>query len=72
MTRKQLSTMSIWLGLFAMLMIHAGPLFSAIQAAQAGVQHHHHAEHRPSAHDLGSGITPRGIMVSRARVSRLG
>ncbi len=52
-TRKQLSTMSIWLGLFAMLMIHAGPLFSAIQAAQAGVQHHHHAEHQPSAHDLG-------------------
>ena len=54
-----------------MLMIHAGPLFSAIQAAQAGVQHHHHAEHQPSAHDLGSGITP-SIMVSRARVSRLG
>ena len=52
-TRKRLSTMSIWLGLFAMLMIHAGPLFSAIQAAQAGVQHHHHAEHQPSAHDLG-------------------
>lgn len=50
MTRKRLSTMSIWLGLFAMLMIHVGPLFSAVQAAQANAQHHHHAEHEPAAH----------------------
>ena len=55
-----------------MLMIHAGPLFSAIRAAQAGVQHHHHAEHQPSAHDLGQRHHARGIMVSRARVSRHG
>ncbi len=50
MTRKRLSTMSIWLGLFAMLMIHVGPLFSAVQAAQASAQPHHHAEHEPTAH----------------------
>ncbi|WP_226687556.1 DUF2946 domain-containing protein [Stutzerimonas stutzeri] len=42
--------MSIWLGLFAMLMIHVGPLYSAVQAAQASAQHHHHAEHEPVAH----------------------
>ncbi|WP_313054202.1 DUF2946 domain-containing protein [Pseudomonas lopnurensis] len=49
--------MSIWLGLFAMLMIHVGPLYSALQAAQASAapasEHHHpHAEHEhsPSAH----------------------
>lgn len=49
MARKRLSTMSIWLGLFAMLMIHVGPLYSAVQAAQAR-EHHHHAEHEHSAH----------------------
>ncbi|WP_336512609.1 DUF2946 domain-containing protein [Stutzerimonas stutzeri] len=35
MTRKGLSTSSIWLGLFAMLMIHVGPLYSALQATAA-------------------------------------
>ena len=35
MTRKGLSTSSIWLGLFAMLMIHVGPLYSALQAGAA-------------------------------------
>jgi len=51
-TRKRLSTMSIWLGLFAMLMIHVGPLYSAVQAAQAAQlsEHHHHTEHESSAH----------------------
>lgn len=46
--RKRLSTLSIWLGLFAMLMIHAGPLYSALQMTQssAGLEEHHpHAEH---------------------------
>lgn len=33
--RKRLLTSSIWLGLFAMLMIHVGPLYSALQMAQA-------------------------------------
>ena len=44
--------MSIWLGLFAMLMIHVGPLYSAVQAAQANEHHHQHAGHEPapSAH----------------------
>lgn len=55
MTRKRYSTMSIWLGLFAMLMIHVGPLYSAVQAAQAAEvaqvsEHHHHTEHESSAH----------------------
>lgn len=31
--RQYPSSAGIWLGLFAMLMIHAGPLFSALQAA---------------------------------------
>lgn len=47
-TRKRLSTISIWLGLFAMLMIHVGPLFSAFQlseASAASVEHAEHAEH---------------------------
>ncbi len=54
---KRLSTLSIWLGLFAMLMIHVGPLYSAIQAAQTVAvpmgEHHQHAghdAHSPSAH----------------------
>lgn len=46
MTRKRLSTISIWLGLFAMLMIHVGPLYSAAQASE---HHHHHTEHEPAA-----------------------
>lgn len=41
--------MSIWLGLFAMLMIHVGPLYSAFQAAPASVvasgEHHHALMH---------------------------
>ena len=54
-TRKRLSTISIWLGLFAMLMIHVGPLSSAIQLVQApavhvSVQHAEHA-HASSAHE---------------------
>ncbi|WP_019341043.1 DUF2946 domain-containing protein [Stutzerimonas stutzeri] len=49
MARKRLSTLSIWLGLFAMLMIHVGPLYSAIQAAEANGQPHHHAEHDSAA-----------------------
>lgn len=32
--RKRNLTVSIWLGLFAMLMIHVGPLYSAVQATQ--------------------------------------
>jgi len=32
--RKRNLTLSIWIGLFAMLMIHVGPLYSAVQAAQ--------------------------------------
>ncbi|MEE4461897.1 DUF2946 domain-containing protein [Azotobacter chroococcum] len=31
MTRKGRTTAGIWLGLFAMLMIHVGPLYSALQ-----------------------------------------
>jgi len=46
--RKRLSTLSIRLGLFAMLMIHVGPLYSALQLAQAAArssEHHQHAGH---------------------------
>lgn len=54
---KRLSILSIWLGLFAMLMIHVGPLYSALQVAQTAapqmdVQHQHanHDAQAPSAH----------------------
>jgi len=55
-TGKRLSTISTWLGLFAMVMIHVGPLSSAIQLLQAPsaqVSEQHHAEHRhgSSAHE---------------------
>lgn len=56
-TRKRLSTLGIWLGLFAMLMIHVGPLYSALQTAQTTtapiVGHQQHAGHESSspAHD---------------------
>jgi hypothetical protein len=48
-------SVGIWLGLFAMLMIHAGPLYSAIQAAQpnalvAGALHDEHDPHGHSSH----------------------
>lgn len=45
---KRLSTGGIWLGLFAMLMIHAGPLYSALQLTQTpfpSPEHHAHHEH---------------------------
>ncbi|WP_162987991.1 DUF2946 domain-containing protein [Pseudomonas urumqiensis] len=47
MTRRHRSALSIWLGLFAMLMIHAGPLISAFQFPSARPssvtgEHHHH------------------------------
>jgi hypothetical protein len=54
--KRRLSTLSIWLGLFAMLMIHVGPLYSALQTTPAAATsmdvHEHHAghdEHSPSA-----------------------
>ena len=49
--RKRLSTLSIRLGLFAMLMIHVGPLYSALQLAQAASsgEHHQHAEHEQAS-----------------------
>ncbi|WP_193074657.1 DUF2946 domain-containing protein [Pseudomonas sp. FME51] len=49
--------MSTRLGLFAMLMIHVGPLYSALQMASATAgasgEHHQHVEHgpAPTAHD---------------------
>ena len=49
--RKRLTTSSIWLGLFAMLMIHVGPLYSAVQLAQAPAHQHgepHSQAHHPS------------------------
>lgn len=75
MTRKQLSTMSIWLGLVAMLMIHVGPLFSAIllspsaPAALVGEQQHNHEahEHSSSAH----GHHQRGIAGEPAWLAAL-
>lgn len=53
LVRKRLNALSIWLGLFAMLMIHAGPLYSALRLqaadpAHAGHELTHHAP--PSAH----------------------
>jgi len=60
--RRQYTTNAgIWLGLFAMLMIHVGPLISAAQALQAASEppaalhqahgHDPHAHHAPSAAD---------------------
>ena len=48
--RKRLSTLSIWLGLFAMLMIHAGPLYSALQMAQASAGLEEHDPHSGHTH----------------------
>jgi hypothetical protein len=63
--RRGLSTLNIWLGLFAMLMIHVGPLYSAFSAApspagfsaehtehaaDAGHTHSEHAHHSPQPH----------------------
>lgn len=59
MTRKGNTATAVWLGLFAMLMIHAGPLFSAVQALRAqsfvpgltqAVDGH---SHHPNAHAHG-------------------
>lgn len=53
---KRLSTLNIWLGLFAMLMIHVGPLYSALQltpvTAALHDEHSHQLshEHGASAH----------------------
>lgn len=49
MTRKGLSTMSYWLGLFAMLIIHVGPVYSAFQAAEASL-HSNNTGLESSAH----------------------
>lgn len=56
--RRQYTSTGIWLGLFAMLMIHVGPLFSALQAAAAPTAplamvapHDAHAHHDHHAHD---------------------
>ena len=66
MRRKGQFTAGLWLGLFAMLMIHVGPLYSASQlkaaqhdaAAPVAHQHHYHdakghssALHSPSRSD---------------------
>ena len=51
LVRKRLSTLSIWLGLFAMLMIHVGPLYSALQLAQVATDPHNgHADHSSHEH----------------------
>lgn len=42
--RKRFTTLGIWLGLFAMLMIHVGPVYSALQMVQ-----HHDADHEIGA-----------------------
>ena len=50
---KRLSILSIGLGLFAMLMIHVGPLYSALQLSSqhpiaAHTEHGHHAHSVPT------------------------
>ena len=52
MQKKRLSILSIWLGLFAMLMIHIGPLYSAMQLAQVDRHHQHvgHGDHSAHGH----------------------
>src|SRR5690554_3144072 len=49
LVRKRLNALSIWLGLFAMLMIHAGPLYSALrlQAAAPANAGHESTQHAP-------------------------
>lgn len=60
MRRKGQFTTALWLGFFAMLMIHVGPLYSASQlgvaqpaaAVSFAYPHHHHEAqgHSPAAH----------------------
>lgn len=50
MTRKRLSILNIWLGLFAMLMVHVGPLYSAFSLQGATVGPAEHAGHTDSEH----------------------
>ncbi|HAQ85416.1 MAG TPA: DUF2946 domain-containing protein [Pseudomonas sp.] len=65
MRRKGHFTADLWLGLFAMLMIHVGPLYSASQlepaqsatAASVAHQHHHQAQgHAPKAHTTSGSV----------------
>ncbi|CAM5473473.1 DUF2946 domain-containing protein [Pseudomonas stutzeri] len=68
MTRKGLSTLSIWLGLFAMLMIHVGPLYSALQVSPpepAVMGEHHHAAHEHAE----EGAPVKAVAHHRALVS---
>ena len=46
--RKRLTTLSIWLGLMAMLMIHVGPVYSALQLAP------HDGQYQDAEHELGA------------------
>lgn len=51
--RKRLSTLNIGLGLFAMLMIHVGPLVSALQMAETPAELH--GVHHPGSASAGHG-----------------
>lgn len=48
MTRKGQRTLGFWLGLFAMLMIYAGPLYSALRTL-------HPVAHSVAQHGMGAG-----------------
>ena len=67
LVRKRLSTLSIWLGLFAMLMVHVGPLYSALQMAQVSAAPSPvHAEHNgisaaPDHHHQASTSAPAWV-----------
>ena len=75
--RKRRLTSSIWLGLFAMLMIHVGPLYSALQMAQADAApplqqysagHSDHQSHAQRGHSADS-HSPRPSHQSHHRTS---
>lgn len=55
MIRKAHLSVGLWLGFFAMLMVHIGPLYSAIQlgpSAATSASEHHHGAHAQTEHHL--------------------
>lgn len=68
--RKRLSISSIWLGLFAMLMIHVGPLYSALQMVEASAQlhgeHHHESVNSGPGHHGGPAANEPAWMAALA------
>ncbi len=74
--RRAYSTTSIWLGLFAMLMIHVGPLYSALQIAGRHAEpsmaaehagHGGHSMHAQAGHDPNASVHHRQARYGEPR-----